>query len=285
MKVVDIFEKDKLTLSFEFFPPKTEDQERNLFYVISELKNFNPDFVSVTYGAMGTTRDKTFLWSKKIKHELKIEPVVHLTCVYADKDTVEKQVRELKKYGIENILALRGDPPIEDIYIPPKNGFLYAKDLVSFVKEIACDFCVGVAGFPEGHCSISDLSVDTNYLKEKIESGAEYVITQMFFDNRYFFDFKERCEKKEISVPIIPGIMPITNVGQIKKMTQICGATIPKELLNKIEKHSSDYASVMEIGVEHAIKQTLELVKNNVLGLHFFVMNQSGPVSKVLSAL
>src|SRR3989339_369131 len=208
MKVVDIFEKDKLTLSFEFFPPKTEDQERNLFYVISELKNFNPDFVSVTYGAMGTTRDKTFLWSKKIKHELKIEPVVHLTCVYADKDTVEKQVRELKKYGIENILALRGDPPIEDIYIPPKNGFLYAKDLVS-------------------------------YLKEKIESGAEYVITQMFFDNRYFFDFKERCEKKEISVPIIPGIMPITNVGQIKKMTQICGATIPKELLNKIEKHSS----------------------------------------------
>src|SRR3989339_1145911 len=162
-----------------------------------------------------------------------------LTCVYADKDTVEKQVRELKKYGIENILALRGDPPIEDIYIPPKNGFLYAKDLVSFVKEIACDFCVGVAGFPEGHCSISDLSVDTNYLKEKIESGAEYVITQMFFDNRYFFDFKERCEKKEISVPIIPGIMPITNVGQIKKMTQICGATIPKELLNKIEKHSS----------------------------------------------
>src|SRR3989339_920259 len=285
MKVVDTFKKDKLTFSFEFFPPKTEDQENNLFYVISELKNFKPDFVSVTYGAMGTTRDKTFLWSQKIKDEINIEPVVHLTCVCADKETVKNQIEELRRIGIENILALRGDPPIEGIYTPPQNGFLYAKDLVSFVKEIACDFCVGVAGFPEGHCSISDLSVDTKYLREKIDAGADYVITQMFFDNRYFFDFKERCAKKEISVPIIPGIMPITSVGQIKKMTQICGATIPKKLLDAIEKHASDPVSVMQIGVEQAISQCKELKKNNIQGLHFFVMNQSGPISRVLSAL
>src|SRR3989339_2131482 len=284
MKVSDLFKQDKQTLSFEFFPPKTEEQEAHLFQVISELKNFNPDFISVTYGAMGRNRDKTFYWAKKIKQEFGIEPVAHLTCVAATKYGIKNQLGELESIGVQNILALRGDPPEgEKDFVPPADGFSYAKELISFIKQNKPQICLGVAGFPEVHPSLKDQSIDIKYLKEKVDAGAEYIITQLFFDNSHFFSFVEKCRNSGITVPVIPGIMPITSVKQIKRLTQICGAKIPQNLLNLLEEHVDDHEAIQKIGVDHAISQCEELLKAKVPGLHFFVMNQSGPVSKIIS--
>jgi methylenetetrahydrofolate reductase (NADPH) len=269
MKVTEAFSKGSPTLSFEFFPPKTPGQEKQLFEVIAQLKKFNPDFVSITYGAMGTTREKSFFWVNEIKTKYKIEPVAHLTCVAATRDDIARQLEELEKMGIENILALRGDPPEgQASFIPPANGFKLAKELISFIKERKPSFCVGCAGFPEGHPSAPSLAADTDYLKQKIDAGAEYVITQLFFDNRYYFDFVERCGKAGIKVPIIPGLMPITNLKQIKRITEVCGATIPGDL---------------KIGAEQTLAQARELLESGVKGLHFFVMNQAEPISTILT--
>ncbi|MBI5701672.1 methylenetetrahydrofolate reductase [NAD(P)H] [Candidatus Saganbacteria bacterium] len=286
MKVIDLFKPGYQTISFEFFPPKTLEQEANLFKVLGELKKFDPDFVSVTYGAMGTTREKTFKWVKMIKEEFGIEPVVHLTCIAATKDSIKSQLDELSAMEVFNILALRGDPPEgDDSFEPPKNGFKYAKDLVLFIKNHHPEFCVGVAGFPEGHISTKDLTLDIKYLKEKIEAGAQYIVTQMFFDNRYFFDFVEQCKKAGINIPIVPGIMPITNLKQVKKITSICGATIPQEELNQLEEYADDQCAVEKFGIDRAVKQCKELLESKACGIHFFVMNQSGPISKIISNL
>lgn len=205
MKVTEAFSKGSPTLSFEFFPPKTPGQEKQLFEVIAQLKKFNPDFVSITYGAMGTTREKSFFWVNEIKTKYKIEPVAHLTCVAATRDAIARQLEELEKMGIENILALRGDPPEGQAgFIPPTNGFKLAKELISFIKERKPSFCVGCAGFPEGHPSAPSLATDTDYLKQKIDAGAEYVITQLFFDNRYYFDFVENMRKSRDQSPDHP---------------------------------------------------------------------------------
>ncbi|NQT29963.1 MAG: methylenetetrahydrofolate reductase [NAD(P)H] [Candidatus Saganbacteria bacterium] len=285
MRVSEALEKDKPTLSFEFFPPKTADQEEKLFAVISTLKKFNPDFVSVTYGAMGNTREKSFFWVKEIKDRFKLDPVAHLTCVAATKRNIEEQIDELTKMGVLNILALRGDVPQEEKdFVPPENGFHYARDLVAFIKRHKPKICLGVAGCPEGHPAAPSLELDTQYLKEKIDAGADYVITQLFFDNRYYFDFLDRSHKAGIRVPIIPGIMLITSLNQMRKMTEICGATIPPKLLERLEKYGDDKKSIAKLGVEHAIAQCEELLEAEVPGLHFFVMNKSGPIAEVLTS-
>jgi len=286
MKVIEAFNRGTPTLSFEFFPPRTKEQEDNLFAVIAELKKFNPDFVSVTYGAMGTTREKTFFWVNEIKHKYQIEPIAHLTCVAATRDDIFRQLDKLESIEIENVLALRGDPPEgEEDFVPPQNGFRFAKELIVFIKKCKPGFCLGAAGFPEGHPQTSNLEEDTEYLKEKINAGAEYVITQLFFDNQFYFDFVERCRKAGIRVPIIPGIMPITSLKQIKKMTKVCGATIPSNLLERLEKHANDKKAIQQIGVEQAVSQCQELLKAKVPGIHYFVMNQAEPISQVLSQL
>lgn len=282
MKVIDALKKGGPTLSFEFFPPKSPEHEKHLFEVLTKLKGFNPDFVSVTYGAMGTTKEKTFRWVKEIKDRYQIEPVAHLTCVAANKESIQEQIDELEQVGVKNILALRGDPPEgEKDFRPPVGGFRYAKELMLFIKRRKPAFCLGGAGFPEGHKDSKSLEKDVRHLKEKVDAGAEYIITQLFFDNRFYFDFVERCKKNGINVPIIPGIMPITSLKQIKKMTEMCGATIPPKLLEKIE-HSAD---VETVGVEQTVSQCKALLKAGVPGLHFFVMNRSGPISKILNEL
>ncbi|MDD4179224.1 MAG: methylenetetrahydrofolate reductase [NAD(P)H] [Candidatus Margulisbacteria bacterium] len=283
MKVVEAFNKGTPSLSFEFFPPKTTEQEAKLFEAIDRLKKFDPNFVSVTYGAMGRTREKTFFWVGEIKNKHGVEPVAHLTCVAATKDDIARQLNELAKIGVENILALRGDPPAgEKDFVPPANGFRLAKELIAFIKQTKPGFCVGAAGFPETHPAAPSVYKDTEFLKEKVEAGAEYIITQLFFDNRRYFEFVGRCEKAGITVPIIPGLMPITNLHQIKKMTETCGATLPGELLEKLEKHPADTA---KIGAEHTLAQAKGLLKSGVKGLHFFVMNQAEPISQILSEL
>jgi methylenetetrahydrofolate reductase (NADPH) len=286
MKVIEALGKAKPTLSFEFFPPKTKEQEARLFEVISQLKKFTPDFVSITCGAMGTTREKTFFWVKEIKQRFEIEPVAHLTCVAATRESIRQQIEELDEMGVKNILALRGDPPEgQEKFAPPPDGFRFAKELVGFVKSLDPDFCLGAAGYPEGHRESPSLKMDAEYLKEKVDAGAEYIISQLFFDNRYFFDFLERCDKAGIKVPIIPGIMPITSFKQVRRMTEICGATIPPKLLERLEKFQSDKAAVRQIGVEQAVLQCQELLKAKVPGLHFFVLNQAGPISGILGQL
>jgi methylenetetrahydrofolate reductase (NADPH) len=285
MKVIEALAQGT-TLSFEFFPPKTPDQEIRLFEVVKQLKSFNPNFASVTCGALGTGREKTFYWVKQIKEQFRIEPVAHLTCVAASKDSILDQIEELHKIGVTNILALRGDPPEGDEeFVPPENGFRYARELISFIRSHKFDFCLGAAGYPEGHREAPSLEKDTQYLKEKVEAGADYIITQLFFDNRYYFDFLERCKKAGIKVPIIPGIMPVTSLKQVRKMTEICGATIPEKLLEKLEKFDGDKKAVAELGVEQAVSQCQELLEAEVPGLHFFVMNQSGPISQILKGL
>lgn len=286
MKVIDALNRGKPTLSFEFFPPKTEEQEKHLFAVIAQLSQYKPDFVSVTYGAMGTTREKTFFWASEIKKRFAIEPVAHLTCVAAARDDIARQVDELEAMGIENILALRGDPPDgEKEFVPPADGFKYAKELIAFIKQRKPHFCLGAAGFPEGHPRAQTVEQDIEYLKQKIDAGADYVITQLFFDNRFFFDFTERCRQAGIRVPIIPGLMPITNLKQIQKITRLCGAAFPKDLYEKLEKNQHDPAAVGEIGAEHALAQSRELLGSGAPGLHFFVMNQAGPIAAVLDQL
>lgn len=286
MKVIKKLQQKSPTLSFEFFPPKTAEQETQLFRAIGELKNFNPDFVSVTYGALGTTREKTFYWAGKIKKDFQIEPVAHLTCIAATRQSILEQLETLEKMEVENILALRGDPPAESKrFNPPPDGFRYAKELISFIKKEKPGFCLGAAGYPEGHPEAENLTRDIENLKEKIEAGAEYVITQLFFDNNHYFNFVERCRKAGITTPIIAGIMPITSYKLIKKMTRVCGATIPPRLLSELEKNRSNLEAVKKIGIEQAVKQCQELLRQDIPGLHFFVLNQSGPISQILSQL
>ncbi|MFA6431309.1 MAG: methylenetetrahydrofolate reductase [NAD(P)H] [Candidatus Margulisiibacteriota bacterium] len=286
MKVIEALIKDAPALSFEFFPPKTPEQEKNLFDVIGKLKAFNPDFVSITYGAMGTTKDKTIHYAHKIKKEYALAPLMHLTCVAADRHAMEELLSAVAAEGIENILALRGDPPDgEKDFTPPKDGFKYARDLVSFIKKKYPAMCVGVAGFPEGHPSTRDIEKDILYLKEKVDAGADFVITQLFFDNLFFIKFVEKCRKAGISVPIIPGLMPITSLKQINKMIGICGATIPKELSAELDKYKDDAEAIKKIGEAHTVKQAKELLSAGVSGIHYFVMNQSDPISQILSTL
>ncbi|OGB90168.1 methylenetetrahydrofolate reductase [NAD(P)H] [candidate division WOR-1 bacterium RIFCSPHIGHO2_01_FULL_53_15] len=279
MKVTEAFKKAAPALSFEFFPPKTPEQEEHLFDVIGKLKAFKPDFVSVTYGAMGTTREKTFHWVETIKNKFKIEPVAHLTCVAASKKDIAGQLDQLDKIGIENILALRGDPPEGTTeFVPPADGFKFARDLIRLIKEKKPGFCLGAAAFPENTASLA-------YLKEKIEAGAEYAITQLFFDNRYYFEYVEKARKAGLSIPIVPGLMTITNLKQIKRLTKVCGATIPEPLLKKLEALDGDTEAIHKLGAEHTLAQARELIKAGAPGLHFFVMNQAEPIAQILKQL
>jgi len=286
MKVSELLTSGRPTLSFEFFPPRTAEQETQLYAALDGLKIFRPDFVSVTYGAMGTSRQKSFFWAKEIKQKYQLEPVGHLTCIAATRSDIASQLEELSSFGVANILALRGDPPAADTaFVSPANGFRYAKDLISFIKKTTPALCVGCAGFPEGHPKAGSLAQDTDYLKQKIDAGAEYVMTQLFFDNSFYFAFLERCRQAGIKAPIIPGLMPITSYNQITKLTAVCGATLPTPLLAQLEKHQADPKSIMEIGEEQAVRQCQELTANKVPGLHFFVMNRAAPITDILTAL
>ncbi|OGC04266.1 methylenetetrahydrofolate reductase [NAD(P)H] [candidate division WOR-1 bacterium RIFOXYA12_FULL_43_27] len=286
MKVIDALKRDKQTLSFEFFPPKTEEQEKKLFEVIGKLKEYNPDFVSVTCGALGTTRDKTTFWTKEIKDKFHITPVAHLTCVAEPRDHIKVHLDQLDKIGVNNVLALRGDPPQgHSRFVPALKGCRYAKELVALIKKEKPDFCVGVAGYPEGHREAENIEKDTEYLKQKVEAGAEYIITQLFFEAELFLKFEERCRKAGITVPILPGIMIINSFKQITKMTELCGASIPDEIMRQINRHQGDQSAIEKIGIEEASKLCARLKQEGIPGLHFFVLNQAGPIAVVLQQL
>ncbi len=277
MKIGDLLKERGFSVSFEFFPPKTPEGEKQLFETIGELKKLKPTFVSVTYGAGGSTRDRTREIVRRIHENVGLTVMAHLTCIAHTKEELVDILRDYKSIGIENILALRGDVPRDKLdFRSPQGACKYAKELVELIREEFGDyFSVGVASYPEGHPESPNMEWEIRFFKEKVLAGADFSITQMFFDNRYYYNFVERCTKAGINIPIIPGIMPITNFKQIKKFASMCGATIPQSLIDRMEPVEDKPEEVARIGIEFATKQCEDLIRNGVPGLHFYTLNRS----------
>ena len=285
MKIKERFGREQPLFSFEFFPPKDDRGVDALFETVASLKPLGPAFVSVTYGAGGSTREKTVAITQRIKREAGIEAMAHLTCVGHSQDELGQLLDEYEAAGIENIMALRGDPPRGDTeFVPHPQGFSHANQLIAFIRQRK-DFCIGGAGYPEVHPEAPSAEEDLRNLKRKIDAGADFVVTQLFFDERDYFDFVSRARSRGIVTPIVPGVMPITNTAQIKRFTQMCGATIPAPLLAKLEAVTGDADAVIEVGVEHATRQCRALLQGGAPGIHFYTLNRSLSTRKILANL
>jgi len=275
MRIREKLDERKPSLSFEFFPPKDDIGFWDLYKNIEALKPIHPTFVSVTYGAGGGTRRKTLDLVSRIKHDIGIEPLAHLTCVGATRQEIGAVVDEFRQQGIENILALRGDPPAGTAsFTPTEGGFAHANELIAFIRD-RCDLCIGAACYPEKHPESTTAALDFEHTKRKVDAGADFLISQLFFDNQLFYQYRERAERAGIRVPIIAGIMPILSVKQVKKFTQMCGATIPADLLKKIESLEDDAEAVRHVGTYHATQQCHDLIAQGVAGIHFYTLNRS----------
>jgi methylenetetrahydrofolate reductase (NADPH) len=271
--------------SFEFFPPKTDEGVRQLFEAISHLRELEPTFVSVTYGAGGSVRTRTVDLVTRIRRELDIEPVAHLTCVDATVDDLQGILDGLRDAGIDNVLALRGDPP-EGVerFAPTAGGLAHGSELMELITT-RYGFCVGGACYPEKHPESADAEEDVRSAKRKADAGASYLITNLFFDNRMYFDFVTRARAAGVTLPIIPGIMPVTNVGQIRRFTSKIGASIPEALLEALRSREDDPEAVLQLGVAWATLQCAELLAGGAPGVHFYTMNRSPATRAILSAL
>jgi len=277
----------KRVFSFEFFPPKTDAGVTALEKTIRELAELSPSFVSVTYGAGGSTRGKTIDLVQWIQREAQICAMAHLTCVGADKAEIGGVLDRLVGAGIENIMALRGDPPAgQETFVQPEGGFAHGSDLVAFIRRhVSSRVCVGGAGYPEGHLECRDLDRDIAHLKVKVDAGLDFVVTQLFFDNRFYFDFVARARAAGITVPIVPGIMPIRNLAHIERMTKLCGASIPPVLFAELDRSRNDDSAMAALGVAHATAQCVELLHGGAPGIHFYTLNQSPATRVILTAL
>ena len=276
MRISDLIGVKGPVFSFEFFPPRTEQGERTLLQTIDRLRELHPTFVSVTYGAGGSTRDKTLELVCHIKHTIGIEAMAHLTCVGADRDEIAGVLRRLYDHGIENVLALRGDPPRDQPrFVARSNGFAFAAELVAFIRATDLPFSVGGACYPEGHVECGDRDQDLLHLKQKVDAGLDFAITQLFFDNDDYFAFVARARAIGVHIPLIPGIMPITNLAQIERFTALCGAHIPVALRARLSAVSTDEEAVRAIGIDHATAQCRALLANGAPGIHFYTLNQS----------
>ena len=275
MRISDILRTGRRSVSFEFFPPKDDAGFTTLFETIEALKPLDPSYVSVTYGAGGSTRRKTVDLVKRIKHEIGMESMAHLTCVGADREEIGSVLDDLATGGVENVLPLRGDAPRgESEFVPTPGGFRYASELVAFIRE-RHSFCLGAACYPEKHPEAPNASSDLDNLKRKVDAGVDFLITQLFFNNDDYIRFRERAVSAGIHVPILAGIMPILNVKQVKRFTQMCGARLPDELRQKIEAVEDDPEAVRQIGVYHATRQCEDLLQAGVPGIHFYTLNRS----------
>jgi methylenetetrahydrofolate reductase (NADPH) len=276
---------DGPVFSFEFFPPRSDAGERVLGQALESLRGLSPDFVSVTYGAGGSTRARTLELTKWIKGELGIEAMAHLTCVGASREELRETLDSMTEAGIENVLALRGDPPRgETDWNAHPGGLSYSTELVDLIHE-GHDVCVGAACFPEVHPQAPDLAHDLRYLKEKVDHGVSFLITQLFFDTDLYVRFVEQARAAGIEVPIIPGIMPVTNLGQIKTITELCGSDIPAPLREALEWRSHDPDAVLQLGVAYATLQCARLLAAGAPGIHFYTQNRSHATRAILSAL
>ncbi len=286
MRIIDLLAQQSSCVSFEFFPPKTDAGAGQLFDVIRELEHLNPAFVSVTYGAGGSTRQKTLDLVARIRKETSIEPMAHLTCVGHSRDEIRQILDKLVDAGVENVLALRGDPPKgEKEFVPAKDGFAYADELTAFIKQQGAPLCIGGACYPEGHLECSDKDLDLANLKKKVDAGAEFLITQLFFDNHHYTRFVQRAQVQGISAPIIPGIMPITNYKQVHRMSAMCGAEIPSTLQEELDMVQDNAEAVAGLGISFAIDQCRELRSLGTPGLHLFTLNKSPATRAILARL
>jgi methylenetetrahydrofolate reductase (NADPH) len=286
MRVDKIIESSRPVFSFEFFPPKTDEGQKSLEDALGDLKKDSPDYVSVTYGAAGSTRDRTVEVTKWIKEDLGLEAMAHLSCVGEPVERLREILDEIAAAGVDNVLALRGDPPRgEAEWQPHPEGLNYSVDLIELIRE-GYDFCVGATCFPEVHPEAADLDHDLRYLKRKVEAGASFLITQLFFDNEDYFRFVDSAREYGIEVPIVAGIMPITNFEQLKRFTTLCGATIPPALYEQLEaRHAEGEEAVAELGVAYATLQCADLLARGAPGIHFYTLNKSPATRAILSAL
>jgi methylenetetrahydrofolate reductase (NADPH) len=277
--------RNQPVFSFEFFPPKTDEGVRQLFEAISHLRELEPTFVSVTYGAGGSVRARTVELVGRIRRELDIEPVAHLTCVEATVDDLHGILDGLREAGIDNVLALRGDPPDgTGPFVATDGGLSHGSELMELIVAQYA-FCIGGACYPEKHPESASTDEDVRSAKRKADAGASYLITNLFFDNQMYFDFVARARAAGVTVPIIPGIMPVTNVGQITRFTTRIGATIPEPLLDALRSRETDPDAVLQLGVAWATLQCAELLAGGAPGVHFYTMNRSPATRAILSAL
>jgi methylenetetrahydrofolate reductase (NADPH) len=285
MKISKLLAAGRPVFSFEFFPPKDEKAAADLIRTIVELRELKPDFVSVTYGAGGSTRAKTLELVARIQHEIGIEAMAHLTCVGHSKSEIQNILEDLTAHGIENLLALRGDPPRGQAQFKAHpDGYRYANELAADVARMG-KFCFGVAGYPEKHPEAKTLEDDLQNLKRKVDEGASFVTTQLFFNNAHYFDFVARARAIGIRVPILPGIMPVTNYSQLQRFTAFCGAALPPSLQKELESVQNDAEAVARIGVRHAALQCEELLHKGIPGIHFYTLNKSRATREILEHL
>ncbi len=286
MKIVSMFGRENPVVSFEFFPPKTDEGQQSLFKTVQKLGACRPSFVSVTYGAGGSTRDRTLDLVARIKGDLGIETMAHLTCVGSTRSEIRDVLSRLADAGIENVLALRGDPPKgQDEFVKTEGGFGYASELVRFIRDEGFDFCVGAACYPEKHVEADDHESDLRHLQTKVAQGVDFLVSQLFFDNADFQAFKRRTQAAGIDVPLVPGLMPVTNVAQTERFTGMCGSRIPQELKRRLDIVSSDPSAVVATGVQWTTEQCRELLQNGAPGLHFYTLNKSSATLAVHAAL
>ena len=270
MKITDIHQKKKNVLSFEIFPPKKDEELKNIDATLEILCDLKPDFISVTFGAGGSSNNnKTIIIKKKIKEVYHVEPVVHLTCLCYDKAEIDEFTKVLQAEGIENILALRGD---RNPNVPEKHDFAHASDLITYVKQNH-DFCIAGACYPECHPESADRVEEMRHLKKKVDAGAEVLLSQLFFDNNYFYRFVEDCRIAGIDVPVTPGIMPVINEAQIKRMVTMCGASLPERFEKIIQRYGDNKTALFDAGMAYALSQMIDLLANDVDGLHLYTMN------------
>lgn len=274
MRIPEIFEakkrENKPVLSFEIFPPKKEAALQNIDETLAMLCDLNPDFISITFGAGGSTADnKTVEIAKKIKNDYGIEPLVHLTCLQYEKTEIEKILRQLEAEGIENVLALRGDV---NPNFPMKNDFKYANELVEFIKSKG-DFSISGGCYPETHLEAPDAITDIRNLKKKVDAGVEHLVSQLFFDNEVFYDFYEKTRIEGINTPIDAGVMPVTNRAQIERMVNMCGATLPLKFQRVLQKYENNNEALLDAGMAYTINQIVDLIAHEVDGVHIYTMN------------
>jgi methylenetetrahydrofolate reductase (NADPH) len=287
MRIDEVFDAaDGPVFSFEFFPPKTEQGEENLREALQALGPLKPDYVSVTYGAGGTTREKTIDIVARIKDDFGLEAMAHFTCVNATEPELRRTIDQMRDAGVENVLALRGDPPQgQDRWTKTEGGLEYSHELVSLLRSDYPEMVVGAAAFPETHIHATSPEDDLRFLKAKVDAGAQFLITQMFFDNAYYFDFVERARAIGIEVPIVPGVMPILSSAGIKRMTELSAAKLPPSLVRELDAREGDDEAVAELGVSYATLQCADLLAGGAPGIHFLTLNRSPATRAILSAL
>lgn len=285
---------EKPVISFEIFPPKSVKGIEKLKNTLNELTSLSPDFISVTYGAMGTTRNKTIEIASYIKNTLKVETACHLTCVGSSRDEMKEIISSIRDEGITNIVALRGDPPRgEKEFKPHEDGFSHANELVSHIREFEKEnkikksrkFGIAVAGYPEKHLEAPSFEEDIANLKRKVDAGADVIITQLFFDNKDYFEYVEKVRAAGIDVPVVPGLMPILSSKQITKISSMCGSKIPESLANQLNNAGSNNDMAEEIGITQCIDQAKELIEKGVPGIHFYVLNRALHIKRILQAV